>query len=117
MGSLITTPTKSDNVLFVGFGGGFDILLGNQFAWRTQSDLVYDHLFTDLDIPVEIDGVRFAPGDLVVADVDGVVVVPRAIEAAVVRRAWDKVHAENQVRDAIRGGMKATDAFSRFGIL
>jgi 4-hydroxy-4-methyl-2-oxoglutarate aldolase len=71
----------------------------------------------DLDIPVEIDGVRFTPGDLVVADVDGVVVVPRHIEAAVVRRSWDKVHAENQVRDAIRGGMKATEAFERFGVL
>lgn len=46
--SLITTPTKTDNVLFVGFGGGFDILFGRHFAWRTQSDLVYDHLFTDL---------------------------------------------------------------------
>ena len=31
----------------------------------------------DVDVPVEIDGVRFSPGDLVVADVDGVVVVPR----------------------------------------
>lgn len=46
--SLITTPTKTDNVLFVGFGGGFDILFGKHFAWRTQADLVYDHLFTDL---------------------------------------------------------------------
>jgi 4-hydroxy-4-methyl-2-oxoglutarate aldolase len=71
----------------------------------------------DLDVPVEIDGVRFTPGDLVVADVDGVVVVPRGIEAAVVRRAWEKVHAENQVRDAIRAGMKATAAFDRFGVL
>ena len=34
----------------------------------------------DLDVPVEIDGVRFAPGDLVIADSDGVVVVPQAVE-------------------------------------
>lgn len=71
----------------------------------------------DLDVPVEIDGVRFSPSDLVVADEDGVVVVPRAAEAAVVRRAWEKVHAENRVRDAIRGGMKAAEAFDRFGVL
>jgi regulator of RNase E activity RraA len=71
----------------------------------------------DLDVPVEIDGVRFGPGELVVADEDGVVVVPRAVEAAVVRRAWDKVHAENQVRDAIRGGMTATEAFAKYGVL
>ncbi len=48
VGSLITTPTKSDNVLFVGFGGGFDIIVSKHFAWRTQADLVYDHLFNDL---------------------------------------------------------------------
>src|SRR5262245_16764625 len=71
----------------------------------------------DLDVPVEIDGVRFTPGDLVVADEDGVVVVPRAVEASVVRRAWEKVHAENRVRDALRSGMKAADAFDRFGVL
>jgi regulator of RNase E activity RraA len=71
----------------------------------------------DLDVPVEIDGVRFAPGDLVFADEDGVVVVPHAAEEAVIRRAWEKVHAENLVRDAIRDGMKATEAFERFGVL
>jgi regulator of RNase E activity RraA len=71
----------------------------------------------DLDIPVQIDGVRFSPGDLVFADRDGVVVVPAAVEKEAIRRAWDKVHAENEVRDAIRGGMKATDAYERYGVL
>jgi hypothetical protein len=45
---LISTPTKSDNVFFIGFGGGFDVLFSHHFAWRTQGDLVYDHLFSDL---------------------------------------------------------------------
>lgn len=71
----------------------------------------------DVDVTVEIDGVRFGPGDLVLADEDGVVVVPRAIEEIVVRKAWEKVHAENEVRDAIAGGMKATEAFRVYGVL
>ena len=71
----------------------------------------------DLDVSVEIDRVRFTPGDLGLADEDGVVVVPRAVEAEVIRRAWEKVHAENRVRDAIRDGMKASAAFKKFGIL
>ena len=45
---LITGPSKTDSVWFVGFGGGFDILFGKHFAWRTQADLVWDHLFPDL---------------------------------------------------------------------
>jgi regulator of RNase E activity RraA len=44
----------------------------------------------DFDVPVEIDGVRFSPCDLVFADIDGVVVVPQEIEAEVIRSAWEK---------------------------
>jgi len=48
LGLLSSNGTKTDNVLFYGFGGGFDILVNRSFGWRTQSDLVYDHLFSDL---------------------------------------------------------------------
>jgi regulator of RNase E activity RraA len=71
----------------------------------------------DLDVAVMIDGVQFSPGDLVVADIDGVVVVPRDIEEQVIRAAWEKVHAENEVRDAIQGGLGAVEAFRRYGVL
>jgi regulator of RNase E activity RraA len=71
----------------------------------------------DIDVPVEIDGVRFSPGDLVVADADGIVVVPQAVETAVIAAAWEKVHAENTVREAIAAGMTAADAFGKYGTL
>jgi regulator of RNase E activity RraA len=91
------------------------------FAVFARGTCVYDskdrQRVIDLDVPVEIDGVRFCPGDLVFADEDGVVVVPRAVEAEAVRRAWDKVHAENVTRDAIRAGMPATEVFKKYGIL
>ena len=70
-----------------------------------------------IDVPIEIDGVLFSPGDLVLADEDGVVIVPAQVEDAVIQRAWAKVHAENEVRDAIKAGMKATAAFERYGVL
>ena len=70
-----------------------------------------------VDDPVEIDGVIFSPGDLVVADLDGVVVVPHGIEEGVIRQAWDKVHVENKFRDSIASGMEAAEAFERYGIL
>ncbi|MBI2824052.1 MAG: RraA family protein [Planctomycetia bacterium] len=71
----------------------------------------------DLDVPVEIGRVRFSPGDLVFADEDGVVVVPQAAEEDVIRHAWDKVHREHLVRDAIRAGAKATAAYEKHGVL
>lgn len=71
----------------------------------------------DLDVPVQIGGVTFAPGDLVIADADGIVVVPQEVEQQVLQAAWQKVHAENEVRDAIRDGMSAVEAYNRFGVL
>ena len=91
------------------------------FPIFARGTCVYDSLnrqrVIDLDGPVEIDGVRFTPGDLVVADVVGVVVVPRQVEAEAIRRAWAKVHAENVTRDAIKAGMKAQAAYEKYGVL
>lgn len=72
---------------------------------------------TALDVPVHVGGVKVSPGDLVFADVDGVVIVPTAVEADVLSKALEKVTAENQVRDEIRAGMKATDVFRKYGVL
>lgn len=71
----------------------------------------------DVDVPVEMGGVTFHPGELVFADEDGIVVVPRAVESAVLLRAWNKVHAENLVRDSIVAGMSATEVFAKYQIL
>ncbi|MFT5524854.1 MAG: 4-hydroxy-4-methyl-2-oxoglutarate aldolase [Pirellulaceae bacterium] len=71
----------------------------------------------DIDVPVEMGGVRFCPGDLVIADRDGVCVVPAAAEEEVIQHAWDKVHTENHIREAIRNGMKAIEAYEKFGVL
>lgn len=71
----------------------------------------------DRDVPVQIGGVTFSNGDLVVADEDGMVLVPQQVEAKVLQLAWEKVHDENEVRAAIAGGMKAVEAFEKFGVL
>jgi regulator of RNase E activity RraA len=91
------------------------------FAVFARGTCIYDsqdrqHV-TAIDVPVEIDGVRFSAGDLVVADRDGVVVVPSEIQEQAIRAAWEKVHAENVTRDAIQKGMKATDAYRTYGVL
>lgn len=69
------------------------------------------------DVPIAIDGVAIAPGDLIFGDVDGVVVVPSAIEDAVVRRAWEKISAENTTREELESGMRLAEVFERHGIL
>jgi 4-hydroxy-4-methyl-2-oxoglutarate aldolase len=67
--------------------------------------------------PIEIGQARIEPGDIVFGDVDGVLVVPKAVEKDAVIRALEKVRGENTVREAIRQNMSATEAWRRFGIL
>jgi regulator of RNase E activity RraA len=91
------------------------------FTVFARGTCVYDskdrQRVVDIDVPVEIDGVMFAPGDLVFADEDGIVVVPREVEAEAIQKAWEKVHAENVTRDAIKDGMKAVAAYEKYGVL
>ncbi len=71
----------------------------------------------DYRVPVEVVGVRIAPGDIVFGDIDGVLVIPQAVEAEVIERALEKVRQENLVRGAIEAGMGTVEAFARFGVM
>jgi regulator of RNase E activity RraA len=71
----------------------------------------------DWRTPVEVGGVRVAPGDLIFADLEGVLVIPRAAESEAIEAALEKASAENRVADAIRGGMSAKAAWDTFGVM
>lgn len=71
----------------------------------------------DYRVPVEINGVRIAPGDIVFGDLDGVLVIPRQAEEEAIRKALEKASTENKVRDAIQGGMSTVQAFKTFGVM
>jgi 4-hydroxy-4-methyl-2-oxoglutarate aldolase len=62
-------------------------------------------------------GVAVANGDLVVADDDGCVVVPAAVEEQVVSAALEKASAENTIRDLLRQGSSLRQVFREHGIL
>jgi 4-hydroxy-4-methyl-2-oxoglutarate aldolase len=62
-------------------------------------------------------GVEIAPGDLVLGDYDGVVVVPAALAKEVVALAEDKVAGEDLVRDKLSEGMPVSEAFRTYGVI
>lgn len=66
---------------------------------------------------IEIEGVWVEPGDVVFGDLDGVVVIPRALEAEVVGQALEKARTENVVRKAIEAGMSCTEALRKYKVL
>ena len=88
------------------------------FALATRvSDSLHRQRVIDLDVPVELGGTRCSPGDLVFADLDGVVIVPQEVEAAAIRDAWDKATTENQILEDLRRGLGAQEAYRKHGTL
>jgi regulator of RNase E activity RraA len=69
------------------------------------------------NVPIVCSGVAIAPGDLILADDDGIVAIPQALADEVLTLAEEKVRGENQVRRALAEGMSVTEAFQRYGIL
>jgi len=64
------------------------------------------------NVPVVCGGVTVRPGDLVVADVDGVIVVPREAAADVARAKDELLEKENGVRAKIERGVPLAKAYS-----
>lgn len=92
---------------------GFPVFSGA----RNPVDTKYRGKMMWYDVPGVIGEVEVHSGDLVIADCDGIVFVPRALIGPVVDKALLKVRAENTVRDELRAGASLVDVFSRHGIL
>jgi len=83
--------------------------------YRTPQDSVPRWRVADWGEPLTIGGVRVSLGDLVVADLDGVVVVPRRAAHEVLTRCEKLVGTENKVRTAVKRGMTPLEAYEKFG--
>jgi len=60
--------------------------------------------FGEINVPVVVGGVRVRPGDWVVGDDDGVVVLPRENAVEMANRAMDCLEAENRILKEIKSG-------------
>src|SRR3954449_2686126 len=67
------------------------------------------------DVSVVVGGVRVAPGDWIVGDRDGLVIVPGTSVEEILGEAEEKVATESEIREAVRGGTLPLDAYERFG--
>jgi regulator of RNase E activity RraA len=67
--------------------------------------------------PLVIEGVTIERGDLLVADDDGVVVVPQDVEAAVVASAIAKATAEDGFRSDVAARMSPSEAWAKHRVL
>lgn len=69
------------------------------------------------DVAMEVGGVAVSVGDLVVADFDGVTIVPKDRIVDVAGRAIEKATTETEARQLLEDGALLRDAWDRFGVL
>ncbi len=60
--------------------------------------------FGEIGVPVTVANMRVEPGDWLLGDGDGVVVLPRAIAVEYANRAMDVLEKENRIREEIKEG-------------
>ena len=58
-------------------------------------------------VPVNIGGARVAPGDMLRGDADGVIVIPKEHEDAVLKAAEEIQRPKKRSGQTVRGGMRA----------
>ncbi len=69
------------------------------------------------DVPVRCGEVLVEPGELIFADFDGVVVIPKEVEQDVLKKALEKVSKENLSRQELLAGRTLREVYDKFGVL
>src|ERR1700758_1301799 len=83
--------------------------------YKTPVDIVGRWRLVAHNVPIEIGRVHIAPGDYILGDRDGVLVIPQTIAEEVVAKAEAVVQTENLVRKSILQGTHPLEAFRQFG--
>ena len=122
LGELSVTSLKARGVAGCVLDGGcrdIRFILDEGFPvfsrFVTPEDSTWRWELEATQVPLTIGRVRIEPGDWIVGDDDGVVVVPHAIAESVLVEAETKAATENEIRAAVRDGMPPLEAYEQYG--
>jgi regulator of RNase E activity RraA len=107
---LMTRAWKRGAAGFVTDGGLRDGHVLSQLPFPTYASAVTIttraafHHVADLQVPIGCAGVAVYPGDVLVGDRDGVVVIPRALATEIAQPALDQEKLESYLNTRIHGG-------------
>lgn len=109
-GYLIDGGTRdTDDIIEIGFP---------VFAkFTTPIDIVGTWRLEETQVPIRIGQVEVAPGDYILADRDGALLIPADIAEAAIIMTVETMSTDSRMRDAIRTGRDPYDAFLEFGKL
>ena len=124
MGGLMGTAMRARNFSGAVIDGGVrDVAYLNKIGFPVYalgivpSTSVHHYRFAGANVPVHCDGVEVQGGDIIVADADGVVVVPRAAAAEVLAVAEKMDFNEHSMYAYIEKLKSITEAVKKFGRL
>lgn len=106
---------------YIADGGTRDVALLAQMDFPvfsrfvTPKDIAGRWRARSMGRPIRIGTVTVATGDYVLADRDGVVVIPQAMAESVIAETEAKAATESAMREALLAGMDPLDAFDKFG--
>ena len=88
------------------------------FAWGASPiDTTGRVRVVDYNIPIIIGGVKISPDDLVFADLDGIVVIPKNLEKEVIDEVIKRINTENIVRKELAEGVTMAEVWNKHGVL
>jgi len=85
------------------------------YEYRTSNGSMGRCMITHYQIPVKIGDVTIKPGDVVVGDVDGVLIIPRSIAYNVLIRAEEIIENEKEIFKWVHRGDDVKDITGRGG--
>ena len=84
---------------------------------RTPRDSAGRQMVEAYDVPIVIGGVTVNPGDLVMIDSDGMVVIPSSRAEEVIEKSLEKVEKEDTTRDELLKGRLLGEVYDEYGVL
>jgi regulator of RNase E activity RraA len=85
------------------------------YRYRTSNGALSRCKLTGYQVPIVIEGVIIKPGDLILADIDGALVIPRKIVETVLERAETIERNEGEIKEWVDAGLSAEDIHDRGG--
>lgn len=117
--SLYATEHKLGGTVIDGVCRDVDLIRELNYPIFTKSTYMVtgkDRVFVDrIEVPVTVSGVQVAPGDLIVADGSGALVVPLSRCREVLAVAKEIEAKEELIKEAVRAGSPLKDAREKIG--
>ena len=85
------------------------------YRYRTSNGALSRSKITAYQVPIAVEGVIIKPGDLILADIDGALVVPRKLVESVLERAETIGRNEGEIKEWVDAGLSAEDIHERGG--